>query len=93
MEVPKVALEIKKSAESTGKRQEGKGRRLELVPRKPDLKDGHNGPKERVKVLAVRDGVAALRAEAEFTAKQVHSKDTRGQRRNNKPQESEQRAL
>lgn len=43
---------------------------------KTNLKDSNDGPKERVKVFPVRDGVAGLRPEAEFTAEQMHPQDT-----------------
>lgn len=40
------------------------------------LKHGDDGPEQRVKVLAVGDGVAALRPQAELAAEQMHTQNT-----------------
>lgn len=40
------------------------------------LKYGDDGPEQRVKVLAVGDGVAALRPQAELAAEQMHTQNT-----------------
>ena len=55
---------------------------------KTNLKYSNNSPKERVKVFPVRDGVAALRSETEFTAKQMHPQDTTA--KNNNQQSNDQ---
>lgn len=57
---------------------------------KTNLKHSNDGPEERVKVFPVRDGVAALRPEAEFAAKQMHAQDAAAKkqattRRNDQP--------
>lgn len=39
------------------------------------LKHCDDGPEQRVKVLAVGDGVAALRPQAELAAKQMHTQN------------------
>lgn len=49
---------------------------MEACCQKSNLKYSNDGPEERVKVFPVRDGVAALRPEAEFAAKQMHAQDT-----------------
>lgn len=40
------------------------------------LKYCDDGPEQRVKVLAVRDGVPVVHAQAEFAAKQMHTQYT-----------------
>lgn len=45
------------------------------------LENSHNGPKKGIKVLAVSDGISAVRPQCELTAKEMHAENARNKKK------------